>query len=177
MRSSILQSELAEQLYTCTDKYARSAAQTAFCGSAPTTPPTAAPSTSTRSSAPWFPHRALHTLRQAGLQMRPWPRPWAQVLPLRQSLPTAAANGLHSAKLLPRRRRVLGQLPSPSPDLGRDLRHQSRVVAPARGTLRNSHESIPPYLTPFRCRTGQPPPRQHARRMARPSSRRHGGRP
>jgi hypothetical protein len=177
---SDLQTKLADQLYTCTDDYALPAAQPDFCCSAPASTPAAAGDATARSSTSWFPHRALQTLRQPGLQMRPRPRPRSQVLPLDQSLPTAAANGLHSPRLLPPDHGISGQLSAAPSALGRDLRHQSRAVIPPRGTLRNRHESCSAVsLGSLRCRTRQPAPRQHALRLARPRSRRaqgHGGR-
>lgn len=175
MRSSILQSEVAEQLYKCTDKHARIAAQTVFCRSASITQPTAAPGAAARSFAPRFPHRALHTLRQAGLQMRSWPRSRPQVLPLRQSLPTAPANRLLASGLLSPRRRCSYQLSPLAPDFGRDLRHQSRAVSPSRGTLRNLHESGFRNVT-LRCRIRQPAARQHVVYLARQPKSCEGGR-
>ena len=164
-----LQTKLSDQLYTCTDDYALAAAQTDFCGSAPAPTPAAAAAAAARSSAPWVPHRALQALRQAGLQMRSRPRSWPQVLSLRQSLSTAAANGLHSPGLLPPDQTISGQLSATPGALGRDLRHQSRTVVSARCILRNRHESCPSRnLASLRYRTWQPASRQHALRLARP---------
>ena len=180
MNISDLQTKLADQLYTCTDSYALPTAQTDFCCSASAPTPAPAADTATRSSAPRLPHRALQALRQAGLQMRSRPRSRAQVLPLRQSLWTAAANGLHSPGLLPPDFRISGQLSATPSTLGRDLRHQSRAVISARYILRNRHESCPSRnLASLRCRTWQPASRQHALRLARPRSghtRQEGGR-
>lgn len=172
--------KLADQLYTWTDDYAHPAAQTDFCcsASAPTTAPAA--DAAARSPASWFSHRALQTLWQTRLQMRSRPRPRPQVLPLGQSLRTAAANGLHSPGFSPPGRRISGQLSATPSALGRDLRHQSRTARPPRGILRNRHESRPSlHLGSIRCRTRQPAPRQHGLRLARPRSRcagHHGGR-
>jgi len=171
MSISDLQTRLADQLYTCTDHYALQPAPTDRCCFAPTSPPAIAPAAPARLSAPWFSHRALQTLRQAGMQMRPRPRSWPEVLSLHQLLWRATANGLHPPGPLPPDQRVSRQLPSAPPDLGRDLRDQSRAVTPPPGTLRNRHESCSCLnLGSLRCRTWQPPPRQHALRLARPRS-------
>lgn len=179
MSLSDLQPKLADQLYTCTDSYALPAAQTDFCCSAPSPTPATAANATARSSASWFPHRALQAVRQTGLQMRSRPRPRPQVLPLRQSLRATPANGLHPPGLSPPDHRISGQLSATPSDFGRDLRHQSRVVIPSRGTLRNRHESCSSVsIGSLRCRTRQPAARQHALRLARPRSRgarHHGG--
>ena len=181
MNLSDLQPKLADQLYTCTDNHALKTAPTDFCCSAPA-PTAATPTHATAgSSAPWFSHRALQALWQAGLQMRSRPRSWPQVLSLGQSLRATAANGLHSAGLLSPEHRISGQLLSAPSDFGRDLRHQSRTVIPPRTTLRNRYESHPSLdVTSLRCRTRQLASRQHALRLARPRSscKQHcGGRP
>src|SRR5215831_7454675 len=143
MKHSDLQTQLADQLYTWTDNHALQAAQTDFCCLAPAPPPATAPYAAARSFAPWFSHRALQTLWQAGLQMRPRPRPRPKVLPVGKSLWATAANGLRSAGLSPRNHRISSQLSATPSDFGRDLRHQSRVVVPSRGILRNCYESCP----------------------------------
>ena len=168
MNLSDLQTNLADQLYTWTDDYALPAAQADFCCSAPAPTPATPARATPRSSAPWFSHRALQTLWQARLQMRSRPRPRPKILSLGQSLPTTTANGLHSAGLLSPSHRISGQLSSAPSDFGRDLRDQSRVVIPPRGTLRNRHESCHSLNVPaLRCRTRQPPSRQHALLLAR----------
>jgi hypothetical protein len=173
MNLSDLQTKLADQLYTCTDNHALPAAQTDFCCSAPAPTPAAAADAAARSSAPWLPHRALQALRQAGLQMRSRPRSRPQVLPLRQSLSTAAANGLHSPGLLLPDHRISGQLSATPSALGRNLRHQSRAVISPRATLSNRHHESWSSLSAgsLRCRTRQLASRQHALRLARQRSR------
>src|SRR5215469_17105048 len=99
MNLSGLQPKLADQLYTCTDDHALQAAQTDACCSAPAPTPATAADATARSSATWFPHRALQALWQAGLQMRSRPWSWPKVLSLGQSLRATAANGLHSPRL------------------------------------------------------------------------------
>jgi len=179
MKHSDLQTQLADQLYTWTDTHALQAAQTDFCCLATAAPPATAPDAAARSFAPWFSHRALQALWQTGLQMRPRPRPWPKVLPLGQSLPATAANGLRSTGLSPRNHRISSQLSTTPSDFGRDLCHQSRVAVPSRGILSNGYESYPSRsVAPLRCRTWQSARRQHALRLARQRSSRksHGGR-
>jgi hypothetical protein len=179
MTLSDLQTQLADQLYTWTDNHALQPAQSDFCCLAPAPPPAPAPDAAARSFAPWFPHRALQTLWQTGLQMRPRPRPWPKVLPLGQSLRATAANGLRSTGLSPRNHRISSQLSTTPSDFGRDLCHQSRVVVPSRRILRNCYESCPARsVASLRCRTWQSARRQHALRLARQRSsrKRHGGR-
>jgi hypothetical protein len=160
---------LADQLYIWSDTHAPSTAQTAFCGFAPTSPTTAAPAATPRSSVARFPHRALQTLRQAGMQMRPRPRSRAQVLPLAQSLWAATANGLHPPGLLPPDRRICNPLPAAPPDRRRDLCHQSRAVMPPRAALRFLHEPSSPcsVLGSLRCGTGRDTARHYALCLAR----------
>ena len=179
MKHSDLKTELADQLYTWTDTHALQPAQTDFCCSAPAPTPAPAADATPRSSAPWFSHRTLQTLWQAGLQMRPRARPWLKVLPVGQSLWATTANGLRSAGLSTRNHRISSQLSTTPSDFGRDLRHQSRVVVPPRGILRNWYESCPSRnVASLRCRTWQSARRQHALRLARQRSSRksHGDR-
>src|SRR5215469_12355356 len=154
MNLSRLQIKLADQLYTC--------AQTYFCCSTPAPTPATAADATARSSAPWFPHRALQALWQAGLQMRARPWAWPKVLSLGQSLRAATANGLHSPGLSPPDHGISGQLSTTPSDFGRDLRYQSRAVIASRGALRNRRESCLLSLGSLRCRIWQSAPRQYA---------------
>ena len=143
-------------------------------------PPSApAPIASAQSCPPWFPHRALQTLWQARLQMRPRPRSWPQVLSVGKLSRPAPANGLRPARVLRAGERVPGQLPPRPPDLGGDLRDQPRAPTPSREALKDRHERsavIPPRTD--RSGTGRRAPRQYARQLARPQpqlDRRRGG--
>ena len=179
MRISDLQNKLADQLYTCTDNYALQCAQPDFCCSAQAPTSATAADAAARSAPAWLPHRALQTMWQAGLQMRSRPWSWPEVLPLGESLPATAANGLHSPGLLPPDHRISGQLSAASSVCGRDLHYQSRTVIASRGGLRKRNEPCPSLsLDSLGCRTWQSAPRQHALCLARqPSSREsHGGR-
>lgn len=134
------------------------------------TPPSApAPAAPAQSCPPWFPHRALQTLRQARMQMRPRPRSWPQVLPVGELPRPAPANGLCPARVLRAGERVPGQLPPRSPDLGGDLRDQPRAPTPSREALKDRHErsAVSPAYTD-RSGSGRRAPRQYARQLARP---------
>ena len=166
MNRTVLQ---ADQLYTWPDTYAHQIAPTVFCRRFTATPPTAsAPAAPARSSVARLSHRALQTLRQAGMQMRPRSRSWPQVLPLGQSLWPATANGLHPPGLSKPGQRVSRQLPSSPRDLGRGLRHQSRTAMPPRGALSHPHEPCSGVaLRSLRSQTRRPAPGQYALRLAR----------
>jgi hypothetical protein len=88
-----------------------------------------------RESLAWFTHRTLQTLRQAGLQMRQWSRPWSEVLPFRQFPRRSTANGLCAARRLRRRCGAISQLSSSPRNHRRNLRDQSRIVAAPRGAV------------------------------------------
>src|SRR6266436_5077233 len=158
---------LADQLYIWSDAYALSTAQTVFCCFAPAAATATAPAATPRSSVARFPHRALQTLRQAGMQMRPRPRSRPQVLPLGQSLWTATANGLHPPGLLPPDLRISGALPPAASDRGRDLRHQSRTVMPPRAALSYLHEPpTPRHIGSVRSEPVRPTAGDYALRLA-----------
>jgi hypothetical protein len=158
----------ADQLYTWPDTHVLPTAQTNFCRIASTPPTAIAPPATPRSSFARLPHRALQTMRQAGMQVRPWPRSWPQVLPLGQSLWPATANGLPPPGLSKPGQRVSRQLPSATRDPGRGLRHQSRTAMPPRGALSHSHETCSGLaLLSLRSPTRRPAPGQYALRLAR----------
>src|SRR5215469_3317031 len=177
MNVSGLQTKLADQLYTWTDNHALHTVQTDFCCFAPAPTPATAADATARSSAPWFPHRALQALWQAGLQVRSRPWTWPKVLSLGQSLRATTANGLHSPGLSPSDHGISGQLSATPSDFGRDLHYQLRAVIASRGALRNWRESCLLSLGSLRCRIWQPAPRQHAFYLARQRRSResHGG--
>ena len=168
---------IADHLYTWSDNHTHSPAPTVFCCFAPTSPAAPAPAAAARSSVARFPHRALQTLRQAGMQMRPRPRSRPQVLPLAQSLWSATANGLRPPGLLSPGFPISGSLPSAPSDRGRDLRHQSRAVMSPRAALRFLHEppSLGRLLGSLRPGTGWPAAGHYALCLAR--WRMRGGRP
>ena len=141
----------------------RGTAETAQRSSAPITP---APIDPAR-----FSHRALQTMRQAGMQMRRQPRSWPQVLSVGQLPGLAAADGLRTAGMLRANGGVAGQL-SPSPrDPRGDLRDQPRTAAPARGALKVGYAPNA-FFSPHtdRCGIGRRTPRQYARSLARRQS-------
>src|SRR5215472_3089881 len=143
-------------------------------------PPSAlAPIAPAQSCPSGFSHRALQTLWQARMQMRPGPRSWPQVLPVGELSRPAPTNGLCPARVLPAGERVPGQLPPCPPDPGGDLRDQPRAPTPSREALKDRHErsaARPPRTD--RSGTGRRAPRQYARQLARPRpqlDRRRGG--
>src|SRR5215470_9337388 len=116
---------------------------------------------------PWLPHRALQTVRQAGMQMRRGPGPWPQVLSLGQLPRVASTNGLPPAGALRANGGVPRQLSQSPRDPGGDLRDQPRIAPPTRGALEVRHaqgSSRPPHSD--RCQTGRRAPRQYARSLA-----------
>ena len=161
----------SDQLSTWSDINAR---QT-NCRVAKTPPSSLTPTSSTPGHSARFPHRALQTLWQAGMQMRRRSRPWPQVLSFGELPGLAAANGLCAARVLRTDYRVPCQLPSSPRDLRGDLRDQSRASAAPRGALRSSdgrdtlfaHRSI---RNGIRRRA----PGQHARSLARRRAKRLG---
>jgi hypothetical protein len=127
-----------------------------------------APTASTPGDPPRFPHRALQTMWQTGMQVRRRSRSWPQVLSFGELPGLAAANGLRAAGVLRSDCRVPRQLPPSPRDLGGDLRDQPRTAAPSRGALKDRHERSP-FRPPcdYRCGIGRRAPRQYARRLAR----------
>ena len=154
----------SDQLYTWSDRNAKSTR-----GRIAKTPPSSpAPAAPPQSDPARFPHRALQTMWQAGMQMRRRPRSWPQVLSVGELPRVAAANGLRTAGILCPGYRVPGQLPPSPPDLGGDLRDQPRAAAPSRGALKDRHErSALCPARPDRHGIGRRAPRQYARRLAR----------
>ena len=112
-------------------------------------------------------HRALQALRQTGLQVCRRPRPWPQVLPVRELSRPPAPNGLRTASRLHRRYRTSGELlPSPRDHRG-NLRDQPRTIAPPRGALRGAGEPVSAVTHPHhRSAIGRRTHRQHARGLA-----------
>jgi hypothetical protein len=154
----------SDQFDTWSDKQA----EPAHCGFTETPQRSAAPTASAPSHPSRFSHRALQTMRQAGMQMRRRPRPWPQVLFVGQLSRLATADGLRTAGVLRADGRVPGQLPSSPRDPRGDLRDQPRTAAPTRGTLRGCHDSsdfCPPDAD--RCGIGRHPSGQYAGRLAR----------
>src|SRR5690349_3242853 len=157
---------VSDQLLTWSDENIETDHRRRLAKSPPSAP---APTAPAQSDPPWFPHRALQTLWQAGLQMRPGPRSWPQVLSVGKLSRPAPTNGLRPARVLRAGERVPGQLPPRPPDPGGDLRDQPRAPATSREALRDRHERSalsPPRAD--RSGTGRRAPRQYARQLARP---------
>jgi hypothetical protein len=156
---------VSDQLLTWSDEN-READHRRLAKAPPSAPAPIAPA---QSGPPWFPYRALQTLRQAWLQVRRRPRSWSQVLSVGELPRPASANGLCPARVIRAGERVPGQLPPRPPDPGRDLRDQPRAPTPSREALKDRHErSAANSPRADRSRTGQRAPRQYARQLARP---------
>lgn len=127
---------------------------------------------SVRDALAWLAHRTLQALRQTGLQVCRRPRPWSQVLPIRELSRPPAANGLRAASRLHRRRRAPGELSPRSRDHRGDLRDQPRTIAPPRGALRGAGEPVVAVARQLhRSAIGRRTHRQHARGLAHRRSR------
>src|SRR5215472_12569713 len=85
------------QLQTCSDDHPESAH--GRLAETPQRPP--APTASAFSDPSRFSHRALQTMRQAGMPLRRRTGPWPQVLFVGQLSRLAAADGLRAAGVLP----------------------------------------------------------------------------
>ena len=122
---------------------------------------------SVRDALAWLAHRTLQALRQTGLQVCRRPRPWSQVLPIRELSRPPAANGLRAASRLHRRRRAPGELSPRSRDHRGDLRDQSRTITPPRGAIRGVGEPVAAVAHRLhRPAIGRRTHRQHARGLA-----------
>ena len=85
-------------------------------------------------------HRALQTLRQSQLPLRAGPRPWSQVLSLRELPREAAANGLRSGGVQRAGQCFTVGLSTCTRDSGRDLRDQPGAPPSSRDTLSDPGE-------------------------------------
>jgi hypothetical protein len=156
----------SDQLYTWSDENYKNPepAHRRFAETPPGSPPTAA---STPSDPPRFSHRALQTMRQAGMQMRRRPGARPQVLLVGQLSRLAAADGLRAAGIVHANGRVPDQLPSSPRDPGGDLRDQPRTTAPTRGAIRACHApSGFCHSDVVRCGIGRRAPSQYAGSLA-----------
>jgi hypothetical protein len=141
------------------------------CGTAETPQRSPAPIAPAPIDPARFSHRALQTMRQAGMQMRRHPRPWPQVLSVGQLPGLATADGLRATGILRANRGVAGQLPSSPRDPRGHLRDQPRTAASSRGAVKVGHAQsalFPPHTD--RCGIGRRTPRQYARSLARRQS-------
>ena len=154
----------SDQLYTWSDEYSGRTR----CRSTKAPQRSCAPVAATEIDPARLPHRALQTVRQAGMQVRRRSRTWAKVLSVGKLSRPAATNGLRAAGCLPPNSGVSRQL-SPEPrDSGNDLRDQPRTPAPPRGALEKHHErATRRHPRPDRCGIGRRLSRQHARKLAR----------
>jgi hypothetical protein len=156
----------ADQLYTWSAIYGAQTRQTVLFCFAETSPTAPAPAAAVESFAAWLAHRALQTLRQAGMQVCERSRAWPQVLSLGELPRPAAANGLRAAGLPRADQQVSGSLPPGARDLGGDLRDQPPTAPPPRGAL-NDERCTSLARCSARYAIRQRAPRQHARQLAR----------
>jgi hypothetical protein len=123
----------SDQLYTWSDTCARENlfhfAETPPISSAATAP--------TYRDPPWFTHRTLQALWQAGLQVRQGPGPRSQVLPVGKLSGLSTSDGLCTARALRSDHRIPCQLPTNSRDFRGNLRDQPRTITASRGALRS----------------------------------------
>src|SRR6516164_9414176 len=126
---------VSDQLYTWSDENS----EPDYPRLAKTPRRSPAPTASTPGDPARVSHRALQTMRQAGMQVRRRSRSWPQVLFVGQLSRLAAANGLCAAGVSRSDGRVPGQLPSSPRDPRSDLRDQPRTAAAPRGALTACH--------------------------------------
>lgn len=122
---------LSDQLYDWSERLGRAlignAAEATSCACAPPTLVEGAPAR--------FSDRALQALWQARMQMCRRAGTWSEVLPFCEHPWSTPRDGIRSARLSGRCHRVVGQLPTGTPDHPRDLRHQSGASA-SQGSAR-----------------------------------------
>lgn len=159
-----LVSLLSDQLYTWSDGHAKRTR----CRTAKTPQRSCASTAPAQIGPARLPHRAIQTMRQAGMQVRRRAWTWPQVLSVGELPGPAAANGLRASGCLWANSGVSRQL-SPQPrDSGNDLRDQPRTSAPSRGALDRRHERVARCRPrPDRCGVGRRASGQYGRRLAR----------
>jgi hypothetical protein len=155
---------LSDQLFAWSDGYS----ERTRCRTTKAPQRSCAPTPAPEIDLARLPHRALQTVRQAGMQVRRRSRTWAEVLSFGKLSRPTAANGLRATGCLRSDSGVSGQL-SPEPrDSGNDLRDQPRTSAPPRGALERHHERVTRRRPcPDRCGIGRRVSRQYARRLDR----------
>jgi hypothetical protein len=155
---------LSDQLSTWSDGYS----ERTRCRTTKAPQRSCAPTAAAEIDPARLPHRALQTVRQAGMQVRRRSRTWAEVLSVGKLSRPAAANGLRATGCLRANCGVSHQL-SPQPrDSGNDLRDKPRTSAPSRGALERHHERVNRRRPrPDRCGIGRRGARQYARVLAR----------
>lgn len=155
---------LSDQLYTWSDGHAKRTR----CRTAKTPQRSCASTAPAQIGPARLPHRAIQTMRQAGMQVRRRAWTWPQVLSVGELPGPAAANGLRAAGGLRANSGVSHQL-SPKPrDPGDDLRDQPRTAAPSRDALERHYERVTRCRPrPDRCGIGRRASGQYARRLAR----------
>jgi len=159
---------LSDQLSTWSDGYSKRTR----CRTTKAPQRSCAPTAAAEIDSARLPHRALQTVRQAGLQVRRRSRTWAEVLSVGKLSRPAATNGLRAPGSLWANGGVPRQLSSCPRASGNDLRDQPRTAAPPRGALERHHERVTRRRPrPDRRGIGRRVSRQYARMLARWRSR------
>lgn len=127
----------------------------------------------------WFVDRAVQTLREIGVQVRTGSGPWAEVLPLCQSIGVHPAYGLCSHQVSATGAGVCGQPSTGSGYPQANLRDQPRTVATAGATIEWDCEcdSYHPTLRVYPKRYGRCSGRQYAPRLLSSSTTARGAMP
>src|SRR6266478_1148415 len=149
-----LSSLLSEQLFNCSDTYARFHRQLA-----PQTPgpdPAPAPLGPPRGSR--LPHRALPALRQARLPLRLWPRSRPQILFVGQLPQWQASAAICLSEAAPAGSSPVKELSARARSAGTDMRHQSPTLTPPGESLSDAALG----RLADRSSTGGPSGRHHA---------------
>lgn len=155
---------ISDQCYTWSDEYTKRTS----CRIAQTPQRSGAPLAAAAIDPARFADRALQAMRQAGMQMRRRARTWPQVLPVGEFSWATAADGLRTAGGVSAGGRVCRQLSTGARDSGRDLRHQPRAAAQARGAVEEHHERLGGRVVRFfGCESGWRASGQHAGQLAR----------
>jgi len=94
----------------------------------------------------WLFDRTLHSLWQAGMQVRRRSRSRPQVLYIRQLSWSQAGTGLCASKLPGASKAICGQLPKDKTNIGGDLKHQSRALTTERNIVKDLYEYHRRYL-------------------------------
>jgi hypothetical protein len=139
---------LSVQSNTCSDRDG----EEIRCCSAQSSSSAAADVAIDGTSATRFAHRAVLALRQTRLQVRSRRGAWSQVLLVGELHGPSSADGLRASGRLRARQSKPVELPAASRRHRRDLRDQSRTVAPSRGALRHAGGRIESSARPHHRR-------------------------
>lgn len=94
-----------------------------------------------RSHSPGISNRTVQALWKTRVQVCPWSRPWAQVLPLCQQIRSSTGNRLRSPTLPGAGQRISRQFAQNTGDPGRDLFNQPRASTPQRAIIDRTQQT------------------------------------